>query len=132
MASALTVLRLALIVPSVFGLYIPAPMPEGEALAPENKATVLPSDDPFYWAPKDFEKTERGTILRSRPVPNAITLNNVTPIKPKAAWQLLYRTQNSVGEPSANVVTVLVPFNVKPNHLFVYSMFTVRLAQCCL
>ncbi|KAF2423431.1 LIP-domain-containing protein, partial [Tothia fuscella] len=83
-----------------------------------------PADDPFYTPPKNFSTTKLGTIINYRPIPSNLTLNNKDPIFPQAAWQLLYRTQNSVGEPSVSVVTVIKPFRAQPNHLFSYSMFS--------
>lgn len=85
------------------------------------------SDHQFYAPPAGFESTAPGTILRYRRAPRPITLDSITPIRPKNAWQILYRTQNSVGEPKATVVTVLEPYNPKRNNLFVESFFTVFL-----
>jgi hypothetical protein len=82
-------------------------------------------DDQFYAAPAGFESTAPGTILRYRRAPRPITLNSITPIRPKNAWQILYRTQNSVGEPKATVVTVLEPYNAKKSNLFVQNFITV-------
>jgi hypothetical protein len=96
---------------------LPAASPKGHLL--------LPAEDSFYTPPSGFEEAALGSIIRHRPVPNGITLNNKDPIYPENAWQLLYRTQNSVGEPSVSVVTVIKPFNAKPNHLFSYAMFSV-------
>jgi hypothetical protein len=135
----LAFLQLWLVLPPVFTVAFPAPQVQKPQVqkpqvqkptwssSPENlQAPLLPEFDPFYRAPPGYEKAAPGSILRYRPVPSAITLNNVTPIRPKAAWQLQYRTQNSVGDPSVSIVTVLVPFNAKPNHLFTQAYFTVR------
>jgi hypothetical protein len=115
---------LLLILESAFGFDVaiePAPRTFG------TRATLLPDQDDFYKPPPGLEQFKLGSIIRSRPVPNPITLNNVDAIKVKEAWQLLYRTQNSVEEPTATVVTVLVPYRAKPGHLFSYSYFSV----CC-
>lgn len=77
-----------------------------------------PNDDPFYTPPSGYESATLGTILNSRTVPNPLSLNDITPINYKSAWQLLYRTQNSLGNPEATVVTVIEPYNAKTNHLF--------------
>lgn len=89
------------------------------------RSTLLPDEDDFYKPPLGFEKQAVGSILRSRTTPNSITLNNIDAIRVKESWQLLYRTQNSVEEPTATVVTVIVPYRAKPNHLFSYSYFSV-------
>jgi hypothetical protein len=88
---------------------------------------IFPNDDPFYKAPAGYESAKLGDILQYRKVPNPITMNNKDPISVRAAWQIQYRTQNSVGEPEANIVTLLVPFNPKPKHLFSLSFFSVRI-----
>jgi hypothetical protein len=83
----------------------------------------LPDNDPFYGPPSGYENAALGSILRYRKPPRPISLNNVTPIKPKAAWQIQFRTQNSLGKPEAGVVTVLVPYKAKKGHLFVEGYF---------
>jgi hypothetical protein len=84
------------------------------------------SNDPFYAALAGFESIAAGTILRYRRAPRSITLDSITPIRPKNVWQILYRTQNSVGEPKATVVAVLEPHNAKKSNLFVENLFTVN------
>lgn len=96
-----------------------------------NRAVTPPSQDPFYTPPSGYESSAPGTILRSRPVPNPLTLDNITPINVKGAWQLLYRTQNSLGDPEATVVTVIEPNNAKPNHLFSYQYFVDSADPAC-
>ncbi len=80
-------------------------------------------NDQFYSAPIGFENAKLGSILRYRQSPRSISLDNKTPIRPKEAWQIQYRTQNSLGEPEAGIVTVLVPFNAKKSNLFVQGYF---------
>jgi hypothetical protein len=92
---------------------------------PPVKNGTLPENDDFYKAPPGFEKAAAGTILRSRRVPGSITIENSIPINVQAAWQLQYRTQNSVGNPEASIVTVLVPHNAKPGNVFMYAYYTV-------
>jgi len=98
---------------------------QGDTLQTTQRTTLLPDEDSFYKPPLGFEATAPGSILRYRPVPNPITLNNKDAVKPKAAWQILYRTQNSLGKPIATVITVLQPHNVKRNSLFGYNFFSV-------
>ncbi|KAE9971856.1 hypothetical protein EG328_005337 [Venturia inaequalis] len=94
----------------------------------ENKtptALVMPDNDDFYKPPLGFETTAPGTILKHRLVPNPLSLNNKDGIKPKAAWQLLFRTQNSLGKPIATVTTIIQPHGTpKPNNLFGYNFFS--------
>lgn len=88
------------------------------------KKTLLPDEDPFYKAPPGYETAKLGDVLRWRAVPNDITLNNKDAVKPKNAWQIQYRTQTGAGDPEANIVTVLEPYNSDPSKLFVYHWFS--------
>lgn len=118
MASITLILQRLLLLISVFNFVIAAPTNTSSTIEP-------PYIDDFYKPPSGYESAAPGSILRHRAVPNPISLDNKTPIKVEAAWQLLYRTQNSVGDPEATVVTVLVPHNAKRNNLFIYSYFSV-------
>jgi hypothetical protein len=89
--------------------------------------TVLPDDDPFYSPPLGYENTKPGDVLRYRLVPRPITIDNKKEIRPKEAWQILYRTQTSMGDPTATVVTLLVPHKAKPNQLFSLAFFSVSI-----
>jgi hypothetical protein len=101
----------------------------GESRLPIHARSSTPLSDPFYKPPDGFEKAPLGTILRHRVVTDSIYLIKSIRLKPDAAWQLLYRTQNSVGEPEATVVTVLKPqpLDTKPGNLFVQSFFSVTI-----
>ncbi|WP_237748296.1 lipase family protein [Nocardia brasiliensis] len=65
-----------------------------------------PQNDPFYTPPSGWSSNPPGTILNSRSV-------EVASLGPQAqdadAWQLLYRTTDSVGRPTVTVTTVLRP-----------------------
>jgi hypothetical protein len=95
-------------------------------LAAAAAGPLLPDNDPFYEAPPGIASAKLGAVLRTRRVPNAITFDNKKAINIKDAWQILYRTQNSLGVPEANVVTVLVPWKPKKDHHFNMAYFTVR------
>jgi hypothetical protein len=86
---------------------------------------IPPNEDAFYKPPQGYESAALGSILRYRPIPNPFSFNNKTGINLKSAWQIQYRTQNSVGQPEASIVTILVPYNPKPQHLFAYAYITV-------
>jgi hypothetical protein len=83
--------------------------------------------DPFLTPPEGFETAKPGTILRYRNIPRHLSLDNKNPVRVQNATQILYRTVNSVGEPEATVVTVVVPFNVKRDKLLGYHFFAVSL-----
>jgi hypothetical protein len=121
-----TVFQVLLILESVWCVAIALPQPDVRPVASQNGRLLLPDEDSFYDAPPDFQNALPGSILRSRIVPNGITLDNKHRINPENAWQFLYRTQNSVGEPSVSVVTVIKPYEAKSKHLLSYAMFSVR------
>jgi hypothetical protein len=69
-----------------------------------------PQSDPFYQAPKGFEATAPGEILRTRQV----TTTAFAQFRQHAmAWQVLYRTTGSQGQPEATVTTVFEPAGAK-------------------
>src|ERR1700709_543509 len=84
-------------------------------------APQTPSSDPFYTPPAGFESSAPGTILRSRNVPSPLAFLSIAPINIKGAYQLLYRTTDSLGNPEATVTTVIVPYNADPKKLLSYQ-----------
>lgn len=90
---------------------------------PRIRATPLePSSDPFYAPPAGYESAAPGAILRSRPVPNPLALGTVVPINIQGAYQLLFRSTDSLGNPQAAVTTVIVPHNADPTKLLSYQI----------
>jgi hypothetical protein len=87
----------------------------------------LPNNDQFYQAPANIESYPLGAILNHRRVPKPISLTGTTAIRPKQAWQIQYRTQDSLGKAEMGIVTVLIPFNAKPGNLFVENFLSVCL-----
>ncbi|MCM6777385.1 lipase family protein [Nocardia sp. CDC159] len=81
------------------------------APAPAQAQPLAPQVDPFYKPPEGFEATEPGTILRSRPVQLAVA--TILPVRVKS-WQLLYRTTDLNGIPTAAVTTVAMPMGANP------------------
>ncbi|AYF79039.1 hypothetical protein D7D52_14690 [Nocardia yunnanensis] len=87
--------------------------------APVASAAPSAADDPFYTAPAGYESTEPGTILRSRPV--QVAALNLFPTHIRA-WQLLYRTTDSHGDPYTAASTVMLPDGpVHPRPLLSYQ-----------
>lgn len=68
-------------------------------------ALTDPTQDPFYTPPPGFQRTEPGTILRSRQV----TMSGPQAADNAAAYQLMFRTTNATGQPTAAVTTILTP-----------------------
>jgi hypothetical protein len=75
-------------------------------------APLPPQSDPFYQPPAGYQATAPGTILKSRTISAAAF--GYLPQKVQA-WQLLYRTTDTQGNPEATVTTVLEPLNAKPS-----------------
>lgn len=57
---------------------------------------LLPSQDPWYTAPPDFEASTPGTVLRVRAVPGGPTVFS----NASAAFHILYRTTGSRYQPT--------------------------------
>ncbi|KAF2429700.1 LIP-domain-containing protein [Tothia fuscella] len=120
-SSSLSCLLLILSFLSTFATVLSAP---ARNEVPPKKRLLMPNEDAFYNNTLGFEKAKPGTILGHRRVPNPITIDNTNSIVPKNAWQIKYRTQNSLGVPSETIVTVLEPFNAKKDALFLYHFFS--------
>jgi hypothetical protein len=73
------------------------------AVAPGAGAAELPEKDPFYQPPAGYQQTAPGTVLRSRQVNLGGNGFGVP------AYQLLFRSSNTHGEPIAAVTTYAVP-----------------------
>jgi len=68
-------------------------------------ATTRPAQDAFYAAPASLASAAPGAVLKTRSVD--ITVAGL-PL-PLPATQVLYRTQNQLGEPTATVATIVKP-----------------------
>lgn len=95
---------------------IPSTLPVWKRSTP-----VPPTEDPFYTPPSGYESSAPGTILRSRNVPYPLALLNLVSINIQGAYQLLYRTTDSLGNPEATVTTVIVPYNPDTTKLLSYQ-----------
>ena len=84
-------------------------------------APIPPSQDPFYQPPSGYENSAPGTILKSRPVPVPVAFYSYDPVNVKGAYQLLYRTTDSHGNPEAAVITVIQPYNADAGKLVSYQ-----------
>lgn len=72
---------------------------------PAGAASAPPSDDPFYDQPANLASAKPGEILRKRDVDVALGGSPAT----FGATQVLYRTINQIGQPSATVATIIRP-----------------------
>lgn len=76
----------------------PAPAPASSP-APASTTPTLPSQDSFYDAPDGYENASPGTILRYRPPPVPIVYLGATATNLKAAYQIQFRTTDTMGNP---------------------------------
>lgn len=86
------------------------------------RAPPLPASDPFYTPPKGFESSAPGTILRHRK--STVALFSGLPENVAASYQLLYRTNDINGKPTATVQSVFVPYHAAqgPTKLLSYQV----------
>lgn len=75
-------------------------------LAPKLIEPIPPTEDPFYTAPRGYESKPPGTILRIRHAPGNLTsvIENCS-----AAYNIVYRTTNSLYKPAFAVTTLFIP-----------------------
>lgn len=81
----------------------------GKRHSQEDQAAVLPSDDPFYAVPRNIDSFLPGEIIAYREPPSEISAYGWIPTHLKKAYQILYRTTDSLEQPTATVLTVLIP-----------------------
>ncbi|KAI9649813.1 hypothetical protein NHQ30_002395 [Ciborinia camelliae] len=84
---------------------------------------LAPSEDPFYVPPTGLEDCQPGSILRNRSI-GPLSIGGAVPFRAKAAYQLLYRTTDSLGKASAAVTTIIVPDNANTSRLLSYQFAT--------
>lgn len=97
---------------------------------PAQAAIPLPSQDAFYTytGATPLAQVKPGTVLKTRPVTLGADVNPT----PLPATQLLYRTQDELGRPTATVTTVITPpgSTVAPK-IIAYLSFYDSLADKC-
>lgn len=99
------------------------------AAAPSTNTEPPPPLDAFYDQPADLATFEPGEIIRSRQV--QVKAFQLLPVKVQA-WQLLYRTADTNGEPDAAVTTVMTPEGpAKPRALLSYQAATDSTLRIC-
>lgn len=98
--------------------------------APSQAAIPLPHEDPFYTytGSAPLASLARGTVLKTRSVTVGVpgTGSGVVP-----GTQLLYRTQDEQGKPSATVTTVVNPTGPVNSGLVAYLSFYDALGDIC-
>nr|CAI51321.1 extracellular lipase [Blastobotrys adeninivorans] len=111
-------LKLLLLVAQLVAFVFGAALPEERVYARD--AVTPPSEDPFYTPDDGYEKEEPGTILRWRHAPQMPAFT-VFKQNLNASIQILYRTTDTQGQPTATVVTVMIPHNHAEGKLLSYQ-----------
>lgn len=93
-------------------------------------AVVAPDDDPFYKPPDGYENEEPGSVLRFRVTPNPLR-SIFLPVNIKASWQVLVRSTDSLGNPTAIVTTIIEPYNADNSKLVSYQAAEDSAASRC-
>src|SRR6188508_252216 len=88
--------RFTLLLPAVLLAWIPV---AHAASVPE------PEDDPFYDVPANVASYAPGDVIDARPI---TALVYALPV-PADTWQILYRTSDAHGVPTATVTTLMIP-----------------------
>ncbi|WP_328856392.1 lipase family protein [Williamsia herbipolensis] len=102
----------------------------GGLVATQAAAEASPPSPSFYSPPAGFETTAPGTVLKFRATTVA-TIGLPLPIGVRA-WQLLYRTSDESGRPTATVTTVLAPPPSRStSRLLSYQLFEDATAPQC-
>ncbi|KAL1958639.1 hypothetical protein VTO42DRAFT_3982 [Malbranchea cinnamomea] len=81
----------------------------------------LPTEDPFYEVPSDFESAAPGTILKQREVPYPIAAFNRVPINIASAHHVMYRSADNFGNATVAVTTILVPHDANFKKVLSYQ-----------
>lgn len=81
-----------------------------------------PSQDAFYQPPAGYESAAPGDILNHRQIAVPTVLDAVATGLAASAWQILFRSNDSSGNPSAVVTTLFVPAKGDPNKFFTQAV----------
>lgn len=87
------------------------------------QSPTLPSNDSFYLEPANISSYSLGQIVRGRKVNSTISgFLPLTTADVGAAYQYMYRSNDSLGKPVADVMTYLVPKKSDNTSLLGYSI----------
>lgn len=83
---------------------------------------LTPAEDDFYTIPANISDFKLGLIINYRLAPAELS-NKILPIDVKNVWQILYRSSDTFGNPTAVVGTIMEPNNGNPGKLLSYQTF---------
>ncbi|KAK6465390.1 secretory lipase-domain-containing protein [Scheffersomyces coipomensis] len=90
-------------------------------IAAPTAPVLTPAEDPFYAAPDNIDDYQLGDIIRSRVSPHSLR-SIYLKINVKNAWQLLVRSEDSFGNATAIVSTIIEPYNSNSSRLLSYQV----------
>ncbi|ORZ06046.1 secretory lipase-domain-containing protein [Absidia repens] len=92
---------------------------------------VPPSQDPFFQPPAGFENQAPGSVLRIQELPSLSLAIYTRYQNVKHAYQILYRTADGLGAPTATVTTILVPYNADNSKMVTYQAMQASTSWDC-
>ncbi|EGW34614.1 secretory lipase 3 [Spathaspora passalidarum NRRL Y-27907] len=81
-----------------------------------------PHYDDFYTLPEGFDDAKPGDILKYREVPPKLA-SLFFPVEVKKVWQLVICSQDTFGNPTAFLSTIIEPYNADPSKVVSYQTF---------
>ncbi|KAL3965492.1 hypothetical protein ACCO45_002496 [Purpureocillium lilacinum] len=96
--------------------------PPSARLLVDRAQGVLPSKDPWYAVPDGLDAVKPGTILKHRTPPKPIAAFGLLPVNLEAAYQIQYRTTDSLGNATATALTVMVPHSADYTKVLSYQV----------
>ncbi|RLV90861.1 Lipase 1 [Spathaspora sp. JA1] len=81
-----------------------------------------PHDDDFYILPEGFQDAHPGDILKYREIPPKLS-SLFFPIEVKKVWQFVISSEDSFGNPTAFISTIIEPYNSDPSKVLSYQTF---------
>lgn len=100
---------------------IPDPEETTASKSSSTKIIVPPAQDPFYTGPDGWKDHPVGTILKHRQVSNPKGFSRLSQ-NLNGTYQILFRSNSSLGEPLAAVTTVFVPQGADFSKLVSYQV----------
>lgn len=87
-----------------------------------SSSLLIPEQDSFYTVHGNISLYNLGQIISYRPAPAPLS-NKILPVNVKNVWQILYRSSDTWGNPTAVVGTIMEPNNGDPSKLLSYQTF---------
>lgn len=80
---------------------------------------LSPSEDPFYTPPQNYSEYKLGEVIKKRKSPHKLRSVYLS-LNVKNAWQMMYRTSDTLGKPTYAITTLIEPYNANSTRLVQY------------